>query len=180
MVIEIYSDGSCLKNPGPGAYCAAIFDNNQIIVLSEFFHDTTNNRMELLGAIKALEHIAIQNNKSSDLIIIHTDSQYVKNGIESWIFNWQKNNWKTANNKPVKNQDLWEKLYQYNSIIKPKWNWVKGHSTDEFNNMVDFIANYTAKQSKTPDEKDMSFFKNKFSDILSNPRQIKSMRSNLT
>jgi ribonuclease HI len=84
----------------------------------------------------------------NEKISIFTDSQYVKNGITSWIFNWKKNNWKTANGASVKNQDLWEKLHNLNFNIKPEWNWVKGHSDNLYNNVVDFVATSVARNQR--------------------------------
>lgn len=148
--IHIYSDGACLKNPGPGGYAGIILSNNSIKVISGFFEDTTNNRMELSAATESFSYFA-NPDILSQKISIFTDSQYVKNGITNWIFNWKKNNWKTANGSSVKNQSLWEKLYHLNQNLKPEWNWVKGHSDNLYNNVVDFIATTVAKSQKSFD-----------------------------
>jgi ribonuclease HI len=151
--VEIYTDGSCLKNPGPGAYSAIVFHEKSVKIISGFLADTTNNQMELSGAIKALEYISSIYEKNvttheKPQIKLHTDSQYVKNGIEQWIFNWHKNNWRTANGGAVKNQELWKSLYKLNLVIRPNWIWVRGHSDNLYNNVVDFVANTTARDGK--------------------------------
>ena len=164
MTIEIYTDGSCLRNPGPGGYGAVVFCKQNLTVVSGFIPETTNNQMELLAVIKSLEYI--KNSKINKVpIVIHTDSQYVKNGIELWIVNWQKNGWKTATKQPVKNQELWKRLYDLNHDIKPEWRWVKGHSDNEYNSMVDFVANSTARNSRIFHEEDITSFRKKFPEV---------------
>ena len=133
-MIKIYTDGSCLKNPGNGGWAAIICTDNEVKKISGSEKDTTNNRMELIAVIKALKLV-----KKKELSII-TDSQYVKNGIEVWIFKWKKNGWMTAEKKPVKNKDLWLLLEKLSKNKKIKWEWVKGHSSDKLNNKVDEIA----------------------------------------
>lgn len=167
MIIEVYSDGSCLRNPGLGGYGGIILYGNALLILSGFFLETTNNQMELLGAIKSLDKITsiIKRNSLIDSVQIYTDSQYVKNGIQEWIFNWHRNNWRTANGKPVKNQELWKELHNLNSIINPLWSWVKGHSDNLYNSIVDTVANSTAANRKPFDEKDVQNLKNKFPQI---------------
>ena len=134
--VEIYTDGACSGNPGPGGWGVLIRElDKEDTEISGGEKDTTNNRMELLAAIKALE--SIENNKE---IIIYTDSKYVKDGITQWISNWKKNNWKTSNKKPVKNVDLWIKLDNAIQNKKINWKWVKGHDGNEGNEKADFLA----------------------------------------
>ena len=138
-MIKIYTDGSCLGNPGNGGWAAIIIDNNKKIQIKGSKKDTTNNQMELLAPIKALKKIPKGSN-----VQIFTDSKYVKSGITEWIHNWKKNGWKTANKQPVKNKDLWTELDLLTNEFKIKWIWVKGHSTDSLNNEVDLIAREAA------------------------------------
>tara|TARA_A100000164_G_C21405949_1_gene539964 strand:+ start:43 stop:483 length:441 start_codon:yes stop_codon:yes gene_type:complete len=133
-MIKIYTDGSCIGNPGKGGWAAIILENKKQKVISGSESYTTNNRMELIAVIKALKLM-----KKKELSII-TDSKYVKNGIEVWIFKWKKNGWMTAEKKPVKNKDLWLLLEKLSKNKKIKWEWVKGHSSDKLNNKVDEIA----------------------------------------
>ena len=138
--LEIYTDGACLGNPGPGGWAAIIIENNQEKIFSGRNDMTTNNRMELLAVIKALESI----NHYFE-IIIHTDSKYVIDGITSWIKTWKANGWKSANKQPVKNIDLWKKLDINAKKHNIKWVWVKGHSGNTYNEKVDEIAKNQAK-----------------------------------
>ena len=133
-MIKIYTDGSCIGNPGKGGWAAIIIENKKQKIISGSEPYTTNNRMELIAVIKSLKLV-----KKKELSII-TDSQYVKNGIEVWIFKWKKNGWMTAEKKPVKNKDLWLLLEKLSKNKKIKWVWVKGHSSDKLNNKVDEIA----------------------------------------
>jgi len=138
-MIKIYTDGSCLGNPGNGGWAAIIIDNKKKIQIKGSKKDTTNNQMELLAPIKALKKIPKGSN-----VQIFTDSKYVKSGITEWIHNWKKNGWKTASKQPVKNKDLWTELDQMTNEFQIKWSWVKGHSTDVLNNEVDLIAREAA------------------------------------
>ena len=138
-MIKIYTDGSCLGNPGNGGWAAIIIDDNKKIQIKGSKKDTTNNQLELLAPIKALKKIPKGSN-----VQIFTDSKYVKSGITEWIHNWKKNGWKTASKQPVKNKDLWTELDQMTNEFQIKWSWVKGHSTDVFNNEVDLIAREAA------------------------------------
>ena len=138
-MIKIYTDGSCLGNPGNGGWAAIIIDDNKKIQIKGSKKDTTNNQMELLAPIKALKKIP-----KGSYVQIFTDSKYVKSGITEWIHNWKKNGWKTANKQPVKNKDLWTELDLMTSEFEIKWSWVKGHSTDKLNNEVDLIAREAA------------------------------------
>ena len=135
----VYTDGSCLGNPGKGGWAAVIIKNNQEEIIFGSEKNSTNNRMELTAAINAL-----LKTKESEKIKIYTDSKYLKDGIEKWINNWKNNNWKNANKKDVKNKDLWTKL---DSLINKKqisWEWVKAHSINEYNNTVDILARKAA------------------------------------
>ena len=133
--VDIYTDGACSGNPGPGGWGVLIEIDNKNIELSGGDKNTTNNRMELMAAIKALEEI----DKNYE-ITLYTDSNYVKDGITSWISNWKKNNWKTASKKDVKNKELWMRL---DEAIKDKnisWVWVKGHAGNAGNEQADYLA----------------------------------------
>ena len=138
-MIKIYTDGSCLGNPGNCGWAAIIIDDKKKIQIKGSKKDTTNNQMELLAPIKALKKIPKGSN-----VQIFTDSNYVKSGITEWIHNWKKNGWKTANKQPVKNKELWTELDNLTDEFKIKWSWVKGHSTDSLNNEVDLIAREAA------------------------------------
>ena len=138
-MIKIYTDGSCLGNPGNGGWAAIIIDDKKKIQIKGSKKDTTNNQMELLAPIKALKKIPKGSN-----VQIFTDSKYVKSGITEWVHNWKKNGWKTANKQPVKNKELWNELDNLTNEFNIKWNWVKGHSTDVLNNEVDLIAREAA------------------------------------
>ena len=138
-MIKIYTDGSCLKNPGNGGWAAIICTDNEVKKISGSEKDTTNNRMELMATINALKEV-----NSEDLIEIYTDSKYVKNGITDWIHNWIKNNWKTSNKEDVKNKDLWVQLHELSNNSKIKWNWVKAHTGNPLNEEVDLLAKKAA------------------------------------
>ncbi len=138
-MIKIYTDGSCLGNPGNGGWAAIIMDDEKKTHIKGSQKNTTNNQMELLAPIKALKKIPKGSN-----VQIFTDSKYVKSGITEWIHNWKKNGWKTANKKPVKNKDLWTELDLMSSKFEIKWSWVKGHSVDKLNIEVDLIAREAA------------------------------------
>ena len=138
-MIKIYTDGSCLENPGNGGWAAIIINDGKKIQIKGSKKNTTNNQMELLAPIEALKKIP----KGSE-VQIFTDSKYVKSGITEWIHNWKKNGWKTADKQPVKNKELWEELDLLANQFEIVWNWVKAHSTDELNNEVDLIAREAA------------------------------------
>mgnify|MGYP006163998349 FL=1 len=142
MEIKIYTDGACVGNPGPGGWAAVIFIENEKKELFGGTALTTNNRMELTAAIKALEYCNAQEDKQPSLkqIKIYTDSTYLKEGITVWINNWEKNNWKTADKKNVKNVDLWKSLKELIKSNQIEWNWIKGHSDDPLNDLVDKLA----------------------------------------
>ena len=142
MEIKIYTDGSCLGNPGPGGWAAIILEDNLKKELIGREKHTTNNRMELTAAIKALEYCNKNKDeqKSLKIIKIYTDSIYVKEGITNWINNWEKNNWKTADKKNVKNVDLWKSLKELIKSNQVEWFWVKGHSDNPLNDLADKLA----------------------------------------
>ena len=142
MEIKIYTDGACIGNPGPGGWAAVVISENNKNELFGGEKLTTNNRMELTAAIKALEHCSKKEVKQLSLkqIKIYTDSNYVKDGITIWIHNWEKNNWKTADKKNVKNVDLWKKLKELVKSNQVEWHWVKGHSQNPMNDLADKLA----------------------------------------
>ena len=136
MTITVYTDGACSGNPGKGGWGAVIvYPNKKIIHLNGGANLTTNNKMELIAAIKVLEYF----DKACE-VKIFTDSKYLMNGIENWIINWKKNGWKTASKKPVKNREIWEKLDALIQKHQIKWEWVKGHAGNKFNEMADQLA----------------------------------------
>ena len=138
-MIKIYTDGSCLKNPGNGGWAAIININGKIKKISGNEKNTTNNRMELMATINALKEMSTR-----DLIEIFTDSKYVKNGITEWVNTWILNNWKTSKKEDVKNKDLWIELYKLNQSLNIKWNWVKAHAGNPLNEEVDMLAKKAA------------------------------------
>ena len=138
-MIKIYTDGSCIGNPGNGGWAAIIINDEKKIKIKGSKKNTTNNQMELLAPIKALKKIP-----KGSKVQIFTDSKYVKLGITEWINNWKKNGWKTANKQQVKNKELWVELDLLSNEFEIKWNWVKAHSTDKLNNDVDLIAREAA------------------------------------
>ena len=138
-MIKVYTDGSCLENPGNGGWAAIIIDDGKKTQIKGSKKNTTNNQMELMAPIEALKKIP-----KGSKVQIFTDSKYVKSGITEWINNWKKNGWKTANKQKVKNKDLWVELDLVSSQFDIKWSWVKAHSTDKLNNEVDLIAREAA------------------------------------
>ena len=133
--IELFTDGSCSGNPGPGGWGVVVVDENKITKFSGRELSTTNNRMELLAAIKGLEEL-----KKSSKVRIFTDSQYLKNGITEWIHSWKVNHWKGANKKMVKNVDLWKKLDNVIANHNIEWEWIRGHSGNPGNERADQLA----------------------------------------
>ena len=139
-MIKIYTDGACSGNPGPGGWGYVIVENGQIFSNNGSEDQTTNNRMELTAAIKALE-----NARKDERLYLYTDSTYLQKGITEWIVNWKKNNWITSSKKPVSNKDLWIKIDQLNLDFDIEWKWVKAHQSDNsddtfYNNMADELA----------------------------------------
>ncbi len=133
--IEIWTDGACSGNPGPGGWGVVIKRGDVFTEMHGGEKATTNNRMEMLAAIQALESLP-----EGAAATIHTDSSYVKDGLNKWIINWKKRGWKTADKKPVKNQDLWMALDEANAARKIEWRWVKGHNGDPGNERADELA----------------------------------------
>jgi ribonuclease HI len=141
-MIKIFTDGACKGNPGIGGWGALLIQNEQSIEIFDGELETTNNRMELMAVIEALNHALSMN----DDVQIYTDSSYVQKGIQEWIHNWKKNGWRSSNKKPVKNQDLWQKLDTLNSSLNVDWFWVKGHAGHPGNERADFLANEGVKK----------------------------------
>ena len=136
QVIEIYTDGACRGNPGPGGWGALLIAGKRQKTLHGGAADTTNNRMELTAAIEALNAL-----KGHSNVILHIDSKYVMDGINEWMPNWKKRGWKTAAKKPVKNKDLWQALDEATGRHDIDWRWVKGHDGNAGNEMADELAN---------------------------------------
>jgi ribonuclease HI len=134
--IVIYADGACRGNPGPGGWGAWLRSGEHEREMFGGEKLTTNNRMELTAVIEALGAL-----KRPSVVTIYTDSSYVKDGITSWIHNWKKRGWRTADNKPVKNAELWQKLDALNAAHRVSWRWVKGHAGDPGNERADRLAN---------------------------------------
>lgn len=133
--VEVWTDGACSGNPGPGGWGAILSYKGKMRELSGGEALTTNNRMELMGAISALETLT-----RPCTVALHTDSQYLRQGITSWIHGWKKNGWKTADRKPVKNEELWKRLDAALKQHKIEWKWVRGHAGDEMNERADALA----------------------------------------
>lgn len=134
--VTIYTDGACSVNPGPGGWGCVLIYNGIEKQFSGFENDTTNNRMEMRAVIEALSRL-----KESCEIDLYSDSAYVVNAfLQNWTTTWQQNNWRTANKKPVKNEDLWKKLLSLTQQHKIRWHKVKGHADDKYNNICDKLA----------------------------------------
>lgn len=140
--VEIWTDGACSGNPGPGGWGALLRFRGIEKELSGGERDTTNNRMELMAAIRALESL-----KRSCRVHLTTDSNYVRQGITEWLPRWQRNGWKTAARKPVKNADLWQRLDAAASKHEVRWSWVKGHSGHPENDRADLLATTAAQRA---------------------------------
>lgn len=138
--VIIYTDGGCSGNPGPGGWGVVVIFNGEARQLSGGEKNTTNNRMELTAAINALSIVKNTPDFKNHKITVNIDSQYVKNGITVWIKGWKLKGWKTADKKPVKNQDLWIQLDELNSALNVSWNWVKGHAGIEYNEICDQLC----------------------------------------
>ena len=138
-MIKIYTDGSCLENPGNGGWAAIIFMNNEKIIISGCKKNTTNNQMELMAAIEALKKIP-----KDQEVQMYTDSKYVKMGITEWIKKWSQNNWKTSSKQRVKNIELWKELNNISKKHKIEWHWVKAHAGNPNNEEVDELAKKAA------------------------------------
>lgn len=147
--IEIFTDGSCLGNPGAGGYGAILRYKGNEKELSKGFFLTTNNRMEMLAAIVSLEALTMPCQ-----IKLYTDSQYLRQGVTTWIHNWKRNDWKTANKKPIKNKDLWQRLEKQLSQHEIDWIWVKGHAGHIENERCDELAKAAAN---CPTDRDVGY-----------------------
>lgn len=145
--VTIYTDGSCLGNPGPGGYGAVIEYGKHVKELAEGYRLTTNNRMEMLAAIKALAAL-----KEGCVVELTTDSQYLRQGIQQWIHNWKRNGWRTASKQAVKNVDLWQQLDQQCQRHSIQWHWVKGHSGHPQNERCDVLARTAAEASNLQED----------------------------
>jgi ribonuclease HI len=142
--IEIWTDGACSGNPGPGGWGVHMHIAGKVEELHGGEAATTNNRMELMAAIMALE-----SRKSGAKVILHTDSQYVKDGLTKWIKGWMRNGWKTSDRKPVKNQDLWVRLETAAAEHSVDWRWVRGHDGNEGNERADVLARMGCEEART-------------------------------
>lgn len=141
--VTIYTDGACSGNPGPGGWAAVLFYDAHEREISGGEAQTTNNRMELMATIRGLKLL-----KEPCDVTIYTDSKYVLDGFTSWLPGWKKRGWKTADNKPVKNMELWQALVEAAAGHRLTWKWVKGHSGDTHNDRVDALAVAAAKAAK--------------------------------
>ena len=141
--VHIHTDGACLGNPGPGGWAGLLRWRGIEREVAGGEPDTTNNRMELMAAIAALEAL-----REPCEVVLHTDSQYVRQGITEWIANWLRRGWKTAGGDPVKNRDLWERLHAAAARHRVDWRWVKGHAGDPDNERVDQLARAEAVKIK--------------------------------
>ena len=142
-MIKIYTDGSCLNNPGNGGWAAIINDDGKILKISGSEKNTTNNKMELMATIKALQKI-----NKNEQVEIYTDSKYVKLGITEWIHKWIKNNWQTSKKEPVKNKELWVQLYDLTKTFEINWIWIKAHAGNTLNEEVDLLAKKAAESNQ--------------------------------
>jgi ribonuclease HI len=139
--VEAFTDGACLGNPGPGGWAALLRSRGTERMLAGGEPDSTNNRMELMAAIGALEAL-----KRPCKVLLTTDSRYVMQGIEEWVPKWRANGWRTADKKPVKNQDLWQRLAAAAAVHQVRWQWVRGHNGHAENERVDQAAREQAEQ----------------------------------
>jgi ribonuclease HI len=141
-IVEIYTDGACKGNPGAGGWGATLQRGGKLKELYGGEPNTTNNRMELTAVIRALEAL-----EPGSQVRLHTDSQYVQLGISGWIRNWKKNGWRTADKKPVKNEDLWKRLDELAAVHRIEWLWVRGHAGNVGNERADVLANLGVAQA---------------------------------
>lgn len=150
----IYSDGACIGNPGPGGWAAVLVSEGDVQSHAGRYRNTTNNRMELRAAIEGLERV-----RRPCRVVLVTDSVYLRNGITRWIHRWQRNNWRTAAKRPVKNRDLWERLLQATELHAGdggvEWEWTKGHAGHEMNELADRLANQEARSVSDADPEDV-------------------------
>ncbi|HUF38074.1 MAG TPA: ribonuclease HI [Anaerolineales bacterium] len=141
QIVEIYTDGACRGNPGPGGYGVVLIAGGRRKELSQGFRQTTNQRMEMMAVIAALEAL-----KQPAQVRLFTDSKYVQNGITSWVKRWVLNGWKTTNKRPVKNRDLWEQLLRLTGRHSIEWKWLKGHAGHRENERCDELANKASRE----------------------------------
>lgn len=144
--MTIYTDGACAGNPGPGGWGAVLLADDRRREISGYEPATTNNRMELRAAIEALRVL-----RAPAEVHLHTDSQYVRNGMNDWLARWKRNGWKTADRKPVKNEDLWRELDALAGTQTIHWHWVRGHSGDPENERCDELANQAIRARRGSD-----------------------------
>ena len=144
-IIHIYSDGACKGNPGAGGWGALLVSNAHSKEICGGEPNTTNNRMEMMAVIRALESL-----KRPSTVEVHTDSQYVQKGISEWMAGWKRRNWRTADGKPVKNQDLWLQLDALSQLHRIEWRWVRGHAGHPENERADALANQGVLQALNP------------------------------
>jgi ribonuclease HI len=149
MKVIIYTDGACLGNPGPGGWGAILQYGEHKKELSGRFRNTTNNRMELRAAVEALKAL-----KRPCQVHLYTDSNYLRDGILTWVHNWQRNGWRTAGKQPVKNQDLWKALLEASTSHQIEWHWTKGHAGTDLNERADLLATGAARQVSNADATD--------------------------
>jgi ribonuclease HI len=142
QVVEIFTDGACSPNPGPGGWGAILRFGGHAKELHGGEPDTTNNRMELMAAIQGLEHLTRRS-----AVHVYTDSVYVRNGITAWVPRWARNGWQTADKKPVKNADLWRRLADAVAAHDVEWFWVKGHAGHQWNERADQLAGLGAREA---------------------------------
>jgi ribonuclease HI len=142
----IYTDGGCSGNPGPGAWAYVLSGPGGKRTASGFEPATTNNRMELVAVIRALEDAA-RDSPAEGLVAVHTDSQYVKKGITEWIGAWQRAGWTNSAGQPVKNRELWESLLDLSRKVKPTWTWVRGHAGDALNEECDGLVRFEIRKA---------------------------------
>ena len=141
--LHIWTDGACSGNPGPGGWGVVLRSPDGVREMHGGEASTTHNRMELMAAIQALESAA-----AGSRIVLHTDSQYVKDGLSKWIHGWKRNGWRTADRKPVKNQDLWMRLDAANQLHAVEWRWVRGHAGDAGNERADALARLGCEEAR--------------------------------
>ncbi len=138
--IEVYTDGGCSGNPGPGGWAFIVSKGNDVVRCSGGEAHTTNNKMELQAVIEALLFLRKQHREREYSLVIHTDSQYVRQGITSWIHKWLKNDWRTTAKRPVKNREYWVRLKELDDALRPEWKWVPGHAGVELNEACDALV----------------------------------------
>jgi ribonuclease HI len=150
MIINVYTDGGCSGNPGPGAWAYVAIIDNELKKQSGFQAETTNNRMELTAVIRALKDITGFPAWGDAAIRVATDSQYVQKGMTAWIHGWIANGWRTKSKQPVKNRELWIELHEVASAHKVEWTWVRGHAGNKYNEMCDAMVQSEMRSRSNP------------------------------